>query len=59
MRLRQEWQEYTEGVTEEWDLEGTLHTPEPKNVFTAAAEAVAEMGGAEKLKEQEDPPIIL
>lgn len=58
MKIEAEWQEYTAGVAEEWELDGTLE-PTPKDVFTAAREAIEEMGGAEKLKQKEDPAIIV
>lgn len=54
IKLEAEWEEYTEGVTEEWELDGTLAEPTPKNIFTAAADAVAEMGN-----KAEAPPIIV
>lgn len=53
-KIEQEWAEYIEGVTEEWNLDGTLAETTPKHVFTAAREAVAEMG-----QKAEEPPIIL
>lgn len=51
-------------LAEEWEVDAAallshVVLTAPRNLFQVAADCVREMGGAEKIREKEDKPIIL